>query len=101
MSNNASNTNVLTNILQPRNKSLGLNLSAKQAISVPAIKSEFIIIPSTSQPNFGSYFIFDLKERCIISDIILNFNVTAITGRSGDATNFPHFNPTEIGRAHV
>ena len=95
MSNNSSNLSMLTNIVQPRNKSLGLNLSAKQAISVPSgLKSEYIILPSTSAPSFGSYFIFDVKERnSIISDLIINFNCTAITGRSGDATNYPHFNP--------
>jgi hypothetical protein len=50
----ASNTSQLTNLIQPRNNSLGLNLSAKQSVTVPAnVKSEFVIIPSTSQPNFG------------------------------------------------
>ena len=56
-----SYTDNLTNILQPKNQTLGLNLSAKQSISVPSnLKSEFVIIPSTRQPQFGSYFIFDI-----------------------------------------
>ena len=93
MSNNSSSTASLENIIQPRNDTLGLNLSSKQAVTVPPnLRSKVIIIPSTSAPNWGSYFIFDVKERnCIISDLVLNFNVTAITGRSGEATNFPHF----------
>ena len=92
----ASSTSNLTNLIQPRNNSLGLNLSAKQSITVPPnIKSEFVIIPSTSQPNFGSYFIFDVKEKnTIISDFIINFNVSSIGGTSGTAvTNYPHFSP--------
>ena len=92
----SSNTDHLTNLIQPRNQSLGLNLSAKQAVTVPSnLKSEFVIIPSTSQPQFGSYFIFDIKERnTIISDFIINFNLSAITGITGAPSNYPHFSPT-------
>ena len=91
----SSNTDHLTNLIQPRNQSLGLNLSAKQSITVPAnLKSEFVIIPSTSQPQFGSYFIFDIRERnTIISDFIINFNLSAISGITGAPTNYPHFSP--------
>ena len=91
----SSNIDHLTNLVQPRNNSLGLNLSAKQAVTVPSnLKSEFVIIPSTSQPQFGSYFIFDIKERnTIISDFIINFNLSAISGITGAPTNYPHFNP--------
>ena len=32
----------------------------------------------------------------IISDILLNFNISAITGRSGDATSYPHFVPAHF-----
>ena len=43
----SSNTDHLTNLVQPRNNSLGLNLSAKQAIRYSSnLKSEFVIIPS-------------------------------------------------------
>ena len=73
LSSNASNINQLTNIIKPRNKNLGLNLNADQSsIAAPSnLKSEIVIIPSTSQPNWGSYFIFDVKERnCIISDLV-------------------------------
>ena len=55
MSSNAANINQLTNIIKPRNKNLGLNLNADQSsIAAPSnLKSEIVIIPSTSQPNWG------------------------------------------------
>ena len=95
MSHNSSSTAHLGNVIQPRNNSLGLNLPQRQAFTVPAnLKSEVVILPSTSAPAFGSYFIFDVKERnCIISDITLQFNVGNITGLSGTATSYPHFSP--------
>ena len=63
MSNNSTSTASLRNIIQPRNNTLGLNLSSRQAQTVPPNqKSEIIIIPSTSAPNWGSYFIFDVKK---------------------------------------
>ena len=96
MSSNASNTNSLTNLIKPRNKRLGLNLNDDQSsIAAPSnLKSEIIIIPSTSSPNWGSYFIFDVKERnSIISDIIINFNIGAISGVSSAPTSYPHFVP--------
>ena len=99
MSSNSTNINHLTNVIKPRNKNLGLNLSESQSkIAAPSnLKSEFVIIPSTSAPNFGSYFIIDIRERnVIISDILLNFNISAITGRSGDATSYPHFVPAHF-----
>ena len=52
----SSNTDILTNLIQPCNQILGLNLSAKQAVTVTSnLKYEFVIIPSTSQPQFRSY----------------------------------------------
>ena len=96
MSNNSSSTAHLGNILQARNNSLGLNLPQRQAVTVPTnLKSEFVIIPSTSTPAWGSYFIFDVKERnCVISDLVLGFNLGAITGATGTAvTSYPHFSP--------
>ena len=85
MSNNSSSTSHLGNILQARNNSLGLNLPQKQAFTVPAnLRSEVVIIPSTSSPAWGSYFIFDVKERnCIISDLLLNFSLGSIGGITG------------------
>ena len=91
----SSNSDHLTNLLQPRNQTLGLNLSAKQAVTVPSnLKAECVIIPPTSQPQFGSYFIFDIKEtNTIISDFIINFNLSASTGVYGAPANYPHFSP--------
>ena len=98
MSHNSSSVSHLGNIIQPRNNSLGLNLPQKQAFTVPNnLKSEVVIIPSTSQPNWGSYFIFDVKERnVIISDITLNFNIGSISGLTGSVTSFPHFSPASF-----
>ena len=95
MSSNSTSLSHLGNIVQGRNKSLGLNLSQKQAFNVPNnLRSEYVIIPGTSAPQFGSYFIFDVKEKnVVISDLIINFNVSAISGLSGTATNFPNFSP--------
>lgn len=96
MSSNAANINQLTNIIKPRNKNLGLNLNADQSsIAAPSnLKSEIVIIPSTSQPNWGSYFIIDVKERnCIISDIIIQFNISQVTGTTSPPTNYPQFVP--------
>ena len=54
MSNNSSSTSNLGNVLQARNTSLGLNLPNMQSITVPTnLKSEVVIIPSTSQPNLA------------------------------------------------
>ena len=93
MSNNNSSTASLGNIIQPRSSNLSLNLTSRQSITVPPnLPSEIILIPSKSQSNFKSYFIFDIRNRnTIISDIVFNFNVSAITGRTDDATNYPHF----------
>jgi len=96
MSTNSTSLNHLTNIVASRSKSLGLNLSAKQAmINVPnGLRSEYVIIPSTSAPQFGSYFIIDVKEKnVVISDLIINFNVSAISGLTGTVSNFPNFSP--------
>jgi hypothetical protein len=96
MSSNASNINSLTNIVKPRNKRLGLNLNDDQSsIAAPSnLKSEIVIIPSTSTPNWGSYFIFDVKERnSIISDIIINFNINQVTGTTSPPTNYPQLVP--------
>ena len=95
MSSNITSLAHLTNVVQARDKKLGLNLSAKQAVAVPNnLRSEYIIIPSVSLAQFGSYFIFDVKERnTIVSDIIIGFNVNAISGLSGTNAGFPHFVP--------
>lgn len=95
MSSNATSLSHIQNIVQKRDRSLGLNLSAKQSFNVPRnLKSEYVVIPSTSAPQFGSYFIFDIRDKNIIlSDIMIQFNCSAITGISTPPANFPHFVP--------
>ena len=96
MSSNAANMTALNTIVKGRNKNLGLNLSSEQTSTVAPgnLKSEFVSIPAVSQPNWGSYFIFDVKERnCIISDIIINFNIGSISGVTSAPTNYPIFVP--------
>ena len=57
------------------------------------MKHESVIVPSTSQPSFGSYFIIDFKEKgVLLHDISLQFTVSAISGIT-PANNFPHFSP--------
>jgi len=75
MSDKSSLTH-LTNIVSSRSKAYGLNLSSKQAFNVPNnLKTEYVVLPSTSQPAFGSFFIFDIKDKNIIlSDLIIQFN---------------------------
>ena len=53
----------------------GLNIAHSQHISLPQMKHESIIIPSTSAPTWGGYFVIDLRERnCILHDLVLQFN---------------------------
>ena len=62
MSNNRLSTAFLGKIVQPRYNTRGLNLHSRQTITVPPnLRSKTIIIPATSQPNWGCYFIFDVK----------------------------------------
>ena len=90
-----SANNALLNLTERRDNTVGLNLPANQVTNVPSgLRHEVIIIPSTSAPAFGSMFVLDVKERNIIVDnLTLQFNVSAIAGRTGDATNYPRFNP--------
>ena len=91
MSSDFSHINTLNSIVIPRNKILGFNLNDDQSsIAAPSnLKSEIIIIPSVSQPTWGSYFIFDVRERnCIISDIIINFNVDSFCPTSMGCLKF-------------
>ena len=64
MSDNATSLSHLTNIVSSRSKAYGLNLSQKQAFNVPqGLKSEYLVLPSTSAPAFGSFYIFDIKDK--------------------------------------
>ena len=71
----------------------GLNLHHTQHFDIPPMKHETVIVPSVSQPAFGSYFIIDFKEKHILlHDIALQFTVSPITGFT-NANNYPHFAP--------
>jgi hypothetical protein len=98
MSDNATSLNHLTNIVSSRSKAYGLNLSSKQSFNVPqGLKSEYVVLPSTSAPAFGSFYIFDIKDKYIIlSDLVIQFNCSAITGVTSPPTNFPHFVPAHF-----
>ena len=72
----------------------GLNLQANQHTDFPKMKHETIIIPATSNPSWGGYFIFDLKEKsCIIHDIAVQFNVSPIGALTGSVASHPHYTP--------
>ena len=75
----------------------GLNLPTHQVTSFGSdeIRHETIIIPSTSQVAFGSYYVFDFKEKgLLLHDVALNFNVSAISGLTGSVANYPNFVPS-------
>lgn len=75
--------------------SKGLNVSHHQSHEIPHMRNETILIPSTSQPNFGSYFIFDLKEKgCLLHDLGIEFITGPITGQNLNTTTYtPRFAP--------
>ena len=77
--------NSLANITDKRDVSTGLNLSRVQSSKIPkGLRSELLILPSTSVPTFGSAFICDIKEKNILlQDVVLAINTSAITGLSG------------------
>lgn len=67
----------------------GHNVPAHQHSDIPHMKHETIIIPSTSQPQFGGYYILDFKEKnCILHNFSIQYNVSALTGftKSGVVT---------------
>ena len=63
----------------------GLNIPASQHTVIPSgLKHETVIIPSTSQPNWGGYFVFDFKEKALsLHNIAIQFNVSPLTGMTG------------------
>jgi hypothetical protein len=72
----------------------GLNVQASQHINLPQMKHESIIVPSTSAPSWGGYFVIDFRERnCILHDITLQFNVSALTGYTGSNATSPRYTP--------
>ena len=74
----------------------GLNVGHHQANEIPQMKNETVIIPSTSNPSFGSYFIFDMKEKgCYLHNLSIQLQVgpLTITSPVNIPANYPHFNP--------
>ena len=72
----------------------GLNVQASQHINIPHMKHESIIVPSTSAPSWGGYFVIDFRERnCILHDLVLQFNVSALTGYTGTNATSPRYTP--------
>lgn len=73
--------------------SKGLYLPSTQISEVPQnVRHESIIVPSTSQPNWGGYFVFDFREKsCIIHDLAIQFQVGQIVPQTGDASPVPRY----------
>ena len=67
--------------------SKGLYLPSHQITEVPSnVRHESILIPSTSQPSWGGYFIFDLREKsCIVHDLSIQFLAGSLTPQTGDS----------------
>ena len=68
----------------------GHNVKHTQHVNIPHhMKHESVIIPSTSAPSWTGYFVLDFRERnCIVHDLVLQFQVSALTGyTSTNATN--------------
>ena len=62
-----------------------------QYSNMPLMKHETVIIPSTSAPAWGGYFIFDIREKNVrIHDIAIQFNASSLTGYTV-ATGAPTF----------
>ena len=63
-------------------------------------KHDLVVIPSSSAPAFGGTMICDFKEKnCVLHNLILQFNVSALTGLTGGTT--PNFNPAAFWINHI
>ena len=72
----------------------GHNVSHSQHSNLPHMKHESIIVPSTSAPSWGGYFVIDFRERnVVLHDIVLQFNVSTLTGYTGTNTTSPRYTP--------
>jgi hypothetical protein len=69
----------------------GLNIPSFQFSSIPSnIKQETVIIPSTSQVNWGAYSTFDFREKSLLlNDIVLQFNISNVVGGTSKTTPGP------------
>ena len=76
----------------------GHNVAHSQHINLPHMKHESIIIPSTSAPTWGGYFVIDFREKnCILHDLTLQFNISALTGYTGSNATSPRYTPAFFG----
>ena len=59
----------------------GLNLPITQHSNLPTnVQHQTVIIPSTSACAFGSYCVFDFKEKSLLlHEITLQFNVSTLS----------------------
>ena len=87
------NKHALESIISPRDTSMGINVAKGQRTDTPVgLKPEILQIPSSSQPSFGSYCVFDIKQKNIIlHDTSLIVNCTALTGLTGGTS--PRLSP--------
>jgi len=61
------------------------------------LKNQLVIIPSTNIPTFGSYFTIDIRDKNqVIHNATIQFNVSPISGRTGDAENTTRFAPASF-----
>ena len=68
---------------------------SSQSVKLPYMEHLTVLIPSTSQPSWGGYSIFDLKEvNCSIHELTIKLNISAITGLEGEDPNYPNYNPS-------
>ena len=71
-----------------------IKVNSSQSVRLPYMEHLTVLIPSTSQPSWGGYSIFDLKEKgCSIHEITIKLNISPITGLTGTQANYPNYNP--------
>ena len=76
-----------------KDKKHGLTVSHHQHVDIPEMKHETVVIPSTSAPSFGSYFIFDCKEKgVLLHNLAIQVNMSAIGGYT-NSSPYPHYAP--------
>jgi hypothetical protein len=74
--------------------SKSIKVNSSQSVRLPKMEHLTVLIPSTSQPSWGGYSIFDLKEKgCSIHEITIKLNISPITGLTGTQANYPNYNP--------
>jgi hypothetical protein len=68
---------------------MGINISQNQASKTPVgLSHDILQIPSSSLPQFGSYCVFDIKQKSVLlHNLALVVNTTALTGITGGTSN--------------